>query len=98
MPEQHALESRCGQHCQFRVAQRPHARSSPARDDQAHLADGFAGGDAANQLAARSIDPEAAADHEVDGVGRCAGFEQDAAAREGHPPELGDRGIDDAPR
>ena len=45
--EQHALESRCGQHRQFRVAQRPHARSSPARDNQAHLADGFAGGDAA---------------------------------------------------
>ena len=96
MPEQHALEGACGERCQLRVAQRPHARRSPARDDQAHLADGFARGDAANQLAARSVDAEAAADHEVDGIGRRAGLEQDAAARQGHPLELGDRGIDDA--
>jgi hypothetical protein len=98
VPEQYPPERGRGQCREFRVAQRAHRRRARPRHDQTHLADGLARDDAADELAARPVHAEAAAHDEVDGVGGVSRLEQEPAARQGHPLELGDGLVDYALR
>ena len=98
MAEQDTLEGRRRQRRELGVAQRPHRRGARPRDDDAHLADGLAGGDAADELAARAVHAEAAAHDEVDRVRGAARLEQRATARQRQPLETGDGLVYDALR
>ena len=87
MAEQDALKRRRRQHRELGVAQCPHRRSARPRDDDAHLADGLAGRDSPDELAARAVHAKAAAHHEVDRVRGAARLEQRPTARQRQPLE-----------